>query len=39
MIWKDVEGFNGYQVSDTGLVKSNKYWGQFKRRNKEGLLE
>lgn len=39
MIWKDVEGFNGYQVSDTGLVKSNKYWGQFKRRNKGGLLE
>lgn len=25
MIWKDVEGFNGYQVSDTGLVKSNKF--------------
>jgi hypothetical protein len=24
-IWKEVVGFNNYQVSDTGLVRSNKY--------------
>lgn len=29
MIWKEIEDFPGYQVSDTGEVKSTKYWGQF----------
>lgn len=38
MIWKDIENFEGYQVSDTGLVRSNKYWGQFRRKNEDGLL-
>lgn len=38
MVWKDIENFEGYQVSDTGLVRSNKYWGQFRRKNKNGLL-
>lgn len=27
MIWKEIENFPGYLVSDTGEVKSTKYWG------------
>lgn len=38
MIWKEIINFPDYQVSDTGEVKSTKYWGQFKRKNSEGLL-
>lgn len=38
MIWKDIENFPEYQVSDTGEVRSTKYLGQFKRKNSEGLL-
>lgn len=38
MIWKEIENFPGYLVSDTGEVKSTKYWGQFKRMNSDGIL-
>lgn len=38
MVWKEIENFPGYFVSDTGEVKSTKYWGQFKRQNSDGLL-
>jgi hypothetical protein len=38
VIWKQINTFPGYLVSDTGEVKSTKYWGQFKRQNSEGLL-
>jgi hypothetical protein len=38
MIWKEIKNFDGYLISDTGEVKSTKYWGQFKRRNSDGLL-
>lgn len=38
MIWKEIENFPGYLVSDTGEVKSTKYWGQFKRINSDGTL-
>lgn len=39
MIWKEINNFPDYQVSDTGEVRSTKYWGQFKRKNSEGLLQ
>ena len=39
MIWKEIDNFPDYQVSDTGEVRSTKYWGQFKRKNSEGLLQ
>ena len=39
MLWKKIEEFPGYLVSDTGEVKSTKYWGQFKRVNKDGTLK
>lgn len=38
MIWKEIDNFPDYQVSDTGEVRSTKYWDQFKRKNSEGLL-
>ena len=38
MIWKEIEDFPDYQVSDTGEVKSTKYWGQFRRKDSGGLL-
>lgn len=39
MIWKEVENFPGYLVSNTGEVKSTKYWGQFNRINNDGILK
>ena len=39
MIWKEIDNFPDYQVSDTGEVRSTKYWGQFKRKSSEGLLQ
>lgn len=39
MIWKEIENFPDYQVSNTGLIRSTKYWGQFKRENSDGLLK
>lgn len=38
MVWKEIKGFPDYQVSDTGEVKSTKYWGQFRRKDSGGLL-
>lgn len=39
MIWKEINNFPDYQVSDTGLVRSTKHWGQFNRIDSEGLLK
>lgn len=33
MIWKEIKDFPDYSVSDTGLVRSTKYWGQFNRKD------
>lgn len=38
MVWKQVYNYPGYLVSDTGEVKSTKYWGQFRRQNNNGVL-
>lgn len=39
MVWKEIKDFPDYSVSDTGLVRSTKYWGQFNRKDSEGLLQ
>ena len=38
MIWKAINNFPGYYISNTGEVKSTKYQGQFKRKSSDGLL-
>lgn len=38
MTWKAIKNFPGYEVSDQGEVKSTRYWGQFRRKNKDGIL-
>lgn len=39
MIWKNISNFPEYQISDTGEVRSTKYWGQFRRINSDGILK
>lgn len=39
MVWKAINNFPDYYISDTGEVKSTKYQGQFKRINSAGLLK
>ena len=39
MIWKAINNFPGYYISNTGEVKSTKYQGQFKRKSSDGLLK
>lgn len=38
MIWKQIQDFPDYFISNTGEVKSTKHQGQFRRINSDGLL-
>lgn len=38
MTWKEIKDFPGYEISDQGEVKSTRYWGQFRRKSKDGTL-